>query len=68
MCPNMATYVYVFHCYNIVKSSLNSQHHTETVFKDYRVENVDEILNLMRLACARNLARALIIENAMPVA
>nr|XP_036669108.1 nuclear pore complex protein Nup75 [Drosophila suzukii] len=43
-------------------------HHTETVFKDYRVENVDEILNLMRLACARNLARALIIENAMPVA
>ncbi|XP_016985980.1 nuclear pore complex protein Nup75 [Drosophila rhopaloa] len=44
------------------------KHHTETVFKDYRVENVDEILNLMRLACARNLARALIIENTMPVA
>ncbi|KAH8401109.1 hypothetical protein KR009_003119, partial [Drosophila setifemur] len=38
-------------------------HHTETVFKDYRVENIDEILNLMRLACARNLARAMIIEN-----
>ncbi|KAI8039705.1 nuclear pore complex protein Nup75 [Drosophila gunungcola] len=44
------------------------KHHTETVFKDYRVENVDEILNLMRLACARNLARALITENTMPVA
>ncbi|XP_017078923.1 nuclear pore complex protein Nup75 [Drosophila eugracilis] len=43
-------------------------HHTETVFKDYRVENVDKILDRMRLACARNLSRALIIENTMPVA
>ncbi|XP_017093815.2 nuclear pore complex protein Nup75 [Drosophila bipectinata] len=43
------------------------EHHTENVFKDYRVENVDEILNLMRLACARNLARAMIIENTMPL-
>ncbi|KAH8320516.1 hypothetical protein KR067_004739, partial [Drosophila pandora] len=43
------------------------EHHTETVFKDYRVENIDEILNLMRLACARNLARAMIIENTMPL-
>ncbi|KAH8280600.1 hypothetical protein KR018_012058, partial [Drosophila ironensis] len=43
------------------------EHNTETVFKDYRVENVNEILNLMRLACARNLARAVIIENTVPV-
>jgi len=47
--------------------AIPSQHHTETVFKDYRVENVDEIMNLLRLACARNLARALIIENTLPV-
>lgn len=39
------------------------QHHTATVFKDYRAENIADILNLMRLACARNLARALIFEN-----
>ncbi|XP_034478529.1 nuclear pore complex protein Nup75 [Drosophila innubila] len=39
---------------------------SKTVFKDYRVENVEEILDLMRLACARNLARALIIENTAP--
>ncbi|XP_017837537.1 nuclear pore complex protein Nup75 [Drosophila busckii] len=35
----------------------------ETALKDYRVEHTEEILDLMRLACARNLARAMIIEN-----
>ncbi|XP_023164937.2 nuclear pore complex protein Nup75 [Drosophila hydei] len=39
---------------------------SKTVFSDYRVENVEEILDLMRLACARNLSRAMIIENTAP--
>lgn len=39
------------------------QQSSKTVFSDYRVENVEEILDLMRLACARNLSRAMIIEN-----
>lgn len=30
---------------------------------DYRIENIDEMVTLLRLACARNLARAFIIEN-----
>ncbi|TDG51084.1 hypothetical protein AWZ03_002447 [Drosophila navojoa] len=41
---------------------------SKTVFSDYRVENVEEILDLMRLACARNLSRATIIENTAPEA
>ncbi|XP_022228902.2 nuclear pore complex protein Nup75 [Drosophila obscura] len=49
----------------IIERNTNQLGHNnaESVFKDYRVENVDEILNIMRLACARNLARALVIEN-----
>lgn len=30
---------------------------------DYRIENMDEMVTLLRLSCARNLARAFIIEN-----
>lgn len=33
------------------------------VIKDYRIENIDEIVKLLRLACARNISRAFIIEN-----
>ncbi|XP_036334091.1 nuclear pore complex protein Nup75 [Rhagoletis pomonella] len=33
------------------------------ILKDYRIENIEEIINLLRLACARNLSRAIIIEN-----
>lgn len=33
------------------------------ILKDYRMENIDEIVKLIRLACARNLARAIVIEN-----
>lgn len=35
------------------------------ILKDYRIENIEEIVNLLRLACARNLSRAIIIENTM---
>ncbi|XP_037807041.1 nuclear pore complex protein Nup75 [Lucilia sericata] len=35
------------------------------ILKDYRIENIEEIINLLRLACARNLSRAIIIENTM---
>ncbi|XP_017148759.1 nuclear pore complex protein Nup75 isoform X1 [Drosophila miranda] len=45
---------------------LGNQKNAETVFKDYRAENIDEILNILRLACARNLARSLVIENTSP--
>ncbi|KAH8421079.1 hypothetical protein KR222_010731, partial [Zaprionus bogoriensis] len=40
----------------------------DTFFRDYRVENIEEVLDQIRLACARNLSRALIIENTAPVA
>lgn len=30
---------------------------------DYRIENIDEMIKLLRLSCARNLARAFIIQN-----
>ncbi|KAH8299678.1 hypothetical protein KR044_004541, partial [Drosophila immigrans] len=54
----------------IERNKLNTakfmNHTSKTIFKDYRVENVEEILDLMRLACARNLARAMIIENTAP--
>ena len=33
------------------------------ILKNYRIENIEEIINLLRLACARNLSRAVIIEN-----
>lgn len=33
------------------------------ILKDYRIENIEEIISLLRLACARNLSRAIIIEN-----
>uniref|UniRef100_T1GZG6 Uncharacterized protein n=1 Tax=Megaselia scalaris TaxID=36166 RepID=T1GZG6_MEGSC len=33
------------------------------LIKDYRIENIDEIVKLLRLACARNISRAFIIEN-----
>lgn len=33
------------------------------VIKDYRIENIDEIVKYLRLACARNISRAFIIEN-----
>ncbi|XP_055920799.1 nuclear pore complex protein Nup75 [Eupeodes corollae] len=36
---------------------------TIDILKDYRIENIEEIINLLRLACARNLSRAIIIEN-----
>ncbi|KAH8252807.1 hypothetical protein KR032_001916, partial [Drosophila birchii] len=39
--------------------------HSAALFKDYRAENIADIMNFMRLACARNLARALIFENTM---
>lgn len=35
------------------------------ILKDYRIDNIEEIINLLRLACARNLSRAIIIENTM---
>lgn len=33
------------------------------IIKDYRIESIDEIVKLLRLACARNISRAFIIEN-----
>ncbi|EDW00750.1 nuclear pore complex protein Nup75 [Drosophila grimshawi] len=39
---------------------------SKTIFKDYRVENVEEFVELMRLSCARNMVRATIIENRGP--
>ncbi|KAH8355279.1 hypothetical protein KR093_010332, partial [Drosophila rubida] len=51
---------------NKLNTAKFSNHTSKTIFKDYRVENVEEILDLMRLACARNLARAMIIENTAP--
>ncbi|XP_068148193.1 nuclear pore complex protein Nup75 [Drosophila tropicalis] len=47
------------------KTATFSNQSSKTVFKDFRVENIEEILNLMRLACARNLSRALIIEKTL---
>lgn len=38
-------------------------HVAVNILKDYRIENIEEIINLLRLACARNLSRAIIIEN-----
>lgn len=33
------------------------------LLNDCRIENVEDVVRLIRLACARNLSRALIIEN-----
>ena len=33
------------------------------LFSDYRVENIEELIKLIRLATARNLARSLVIEK-----
>uniref|UniRef100_A0A1A9W0U1 Nuclear pore complex protein Nup85 n=1 Tax=Glossina brevipalpis TaxID=37001 RepID=A0A1A9W0U1_9MUSC len=35
------------------------------ILKDYRHDNIEEIINLLRLACARNQSRAIIIENTL---
>ncbi|KAL9915780.1 nuclear pore complex protein Nup75 isoform 1-T2 [Glossina fuscipes fuscipes] len=35
------------------------------ILKHYRLDNVEQIVNLLRLACARNLSRAIIIENTL---
>ncbi|XP_060653563.1 nuclear pore complex protein Nup75 [Drosophila nasuta] len=51
---------------NKLNTAKFSNQTSKTIFKDYRVENIEEILDLMRLACARNLARAMIIENTAP--
>lgn len=45
---------------NLVKSGKVS---SLNLLNDCRIENIDDMIMLLRLACARNLARAFIIEN-----
>ncbi|XP_030379177.1 nuclear pore complex protein Nup75-like [Scaptodrosophila lebanonensis] len=36
---------------------------SKTVLRDYRVENIEELVRMLRYACSRNLARTFIIEG-----
>lgn len=47
------------------KALLKTYKETQTLnlLYDCRIENIDEMVKLIRLACTRNLSRALILEN-----
>lgn len=41
---------------------------TPNCLNDFRIDNVEQVVQLLRLACARNLSRALIIEQSSAMA
>ncbi|XP_055377669.1 nuclear pore complex protein Nup75 [Condylostylus longicornis] len=67
--PSRETCIILQHLETNLIPLIEKRRHLENpkIFKDYRIENIEEIVKLLRLACARNLARALVIENTVIV-